>query len=173
MAHISTAASGPKPPSDTTTIHPLKEVSLVCAASYKLLKDPVHFNSLVVGRGFAALHQHGRELHRPSPMEPSPVIYEMKDADRQQLNRLLSLSCFSAIYSRQIIAFHVENIGPLPSHPSPDLACVGRDFLGAILLANKTELMTRGPLDLKSTNVIPPQIVLDQEVYKYFPIRAF
>ncbi len=40
-------------------------------------------------------------------------------------------------------------LGSVSSLPSFDLARVGRDFLGAIENANKTDLVTRGPLDLK------------------------
>jgi len=100
-------------------------------------------------------------------MKTLPVIEEMKDEDLHKLKQLLFLSRASAMsYSsvKSTIMFHVENLPPLPSSPSPDLVCVGRDFLTAIRSANETDLITRGPLDLKSASVIAPQIVLDQEV---------
>ena len=96
-----------------------------------------------------------------------PVIEEMKEKDSRNLKQLLSLSRASAMSNscvKSAIMFHVENLSPLPSSPSPDLVCVGRDFLTAIRSANETDLITRGPLDLKSVSVIAPQIVLDQEV---------
>jgi len=148
---------------------PLEEISLVCATSLKPLNDPILIDSQVVCRSFAALRQVGGELYRPSPMKTSPMIEEMRDEDLHKLQQMLFLSRASAMsYSlvKSAIMFHVENLSPLPSSPSPDLVFVGRDFLTAIRSANETDLITRGPLDLKSASVIAPQIVLDEEVYE-------
>ena len=151
------------------TFRPLEEISLVCATSFKPLNDPILIDSQVVCRSFAALRQVGGELYRPSPTKTLPVIEEMKDEDLHKLKPLQSLSRALAMsYSgvKSTIMFHVETLSPLPSSPSPDLVCVGRDFLTAVRSANETDLITRGPLDLKSASVIAPQIVLDQEVYE-------
>jgi hypothetical protein len=91
----------------------------------------------------------------------------MTDDDLRQLKQVLSHSraLVTPNYrGKSTLVFRAENLGPLPSSPSPDLVCVGRDLLGAILSANKTDLTTHGPLDLKSVSVIAPQIVLDNEV---------
>lgn len=95
------------------------------------------------------------------------VISEMTDSEVQQLKRLLSYRYALPVSDsrfRSTMVFDVEKLGSVSSLPSLDLARVGRDFMGAIENANKTDLVTRGPLDLKSADVIPPQIVLDQEV---------
>ena len=100
-------------------------------------------------------------------MKTLPVIEEMKDEDLHKLKQFLSCASGMSYPSvKSTIMFHVENLSPLPSSTSPDLVYVGRDFLTAIRSANETDLITRGPLDLKFANVIPPQIVLDQEVYE-------
>jgi hypothetical protein len=140
--------------------------------SFKSLHDPVLVDSQVVCRSVATLRQVGGELYRPSPMNTLPLIEDMKDEDLHKLKQLLSLSCALAVSNSSVkstIMFHVENLSPLPLSPSPDLVCVGRDFLTAIRSANETELITRGPLDLKATSVIAPQIVLDQEVFELQP----
>jgi len=84
------------------------------------------------------------------------------------LRRLLTqCSALTASHSsHSVTVFSVENMVFVPSPRSLDLNRVGRDLIGAIEGANRTNLATRGPLDLKSADVIPPQIVLDQEVSK-------
>ena len=121
-------------------------------------------DSQVVDRDFAMLRQLGGELYRPSSMS---VISEMTNNEVDQLKRLLSYRYALPVSDSRFqstMVFDVEKLGSVSSLPSFDLARVGRDFLGAIENANKTDLVTRGPLDLKSANMIPPQIVLDQEV---------
>ena len=120
--------------------------------------------SQVVDRDFAMLHQLGAELYKPSSMS---VISEMMANEVERLKRLLSYRYALPASDPRFLStmvFNVEKLGSVSSLPSFDLARVGRDFLGAIENANKTELVTRGPLDLKSAEIIPPQIVLDQEV---------
>jgi len=121
-------------------------------------------DSQVVDRDFAALRQPGGELYRPSSM---PHISEMTDKEVERLKRLLS--CCSALpvsdsRIQSMMVFDIEKLGSVSSLPSSDLVRVGRDFMGAIMNANETSLATTGPLDLKSSNMIPPRIVLDQEV---------
>jgi hypothetical protein len=120
-------------------------------------------DSQVVDRDAAMLHQLGGELYKPSLM---PVIAEMANEEVQRLKRLLTqCSALTASHSsHSVTVFNVEKMIFAPSSRSPDLNRVGRDLIGAIEGANRTNLVTRGPLDLKSADVIPPQIVLDQEV---------
>ena len=95
------------------------------------------------------------------------AISEMADNEVEQLKRLLSYryaSPGSDSRFRSTMVFNVEKLDSVSSLPSFDLPRVGRDLVGAIESANKTDLVTRGPLDLKSANMIPPQVVLDQEV---------
>ena len=91
----------------------------------------------------------------------------MVDNEVEQLKRLLSYRYALPVSDsrfRSTMVFDVEKLDSMFSLPSFDLPRVGRDFVGAIENANETDLVTRGPLDLKSANVIPPQVVLDQEV---------
>jgi hypothetical protein len=143
---------------------PLEEISLVSASSYKPLKNPMFMDSQVVNCDFAMLHQLGGELYRPSSMS---AIFEMMANEVEQLKRLLSYRYALPVSDsrfRSTMVFNVEKLGSVSSLPSFYLARVGRNFLGAIENAKRTELVTRGPLDLKSADIIPPQIVLDQEV---------
>lgn len=164
LAHLLAAAAKVQSPTEPITSRPLEEVSLVCASSHKLLKRPILMDSHVVDRDFAALRQPGGELYKPSSM---PMISEMTDTEVERLKRLLSycyaLPVFDSRYKSTMV-FDVEKLCPVSLLPSSDLARVGRDFIGAIENANQTDLVTRGPLDLKSANIVPPQIVLDQEV---------
>jgi len=121
-------------------------------------------DSQVVDHDFVMLHQLGGELYRPSSMS---VISEVMANEVEQLKRLLSYRYALPVSDPRFLStmvFDVEKLGSVSSLPSFNLAQVGRDFMGAIENANKTELVTRGPLDLKSADIIPPQIVLDQEV---------
>ena len=118
----------------------------------------------MVDRDFAMLHQLGGELYRPAS---TSVMSELTDSEAQELKRLLSyryaLPVSDSRFSSTMV-LDVEKLESASSLPSFDLAQVGQDFMGAIENANKTDLVTRGPLDLKSLDVIPPQIVVDQEV---------
>ena len=121
-------------------------------------------DSQVIDRDFAMLHQPGGELYGPSS---TFIISEMMADEVERLKRLLSYRYALPVSDSRFLStmvFDVEKLGTVSSLPSFDLALVGRDFLGAIENANQTELVTRGPLDLKAANIIPPQIVLDQEV---------
>lgn len=103
----------------------------------------------------------------------------MTEKEIQQLKQLLSYSyALPASDSRyqSTMVFEVENLlGDVlrAELPCLDLAKVGQNFLGAIEDANKTDLVTRGPLDLKSSEMIPPLIVLDQEVSERVGGRVF
>jgi hypothetical protein len=157
------AAKNSEDSSDIIIPRPLDEVSLVCATSQKPLNDPILLDSHMVDRGMAELRGPGGELYRPCSM---PIMSALTDQELQQLKRLLSYSsALPASDSRfkSAMVFDAEILSSVPS-PSLDIARVGRDFMGAIENANKTELVTRGPLDLKSSEMIPPPIVLDQEV---------
>ena len=69
---------------------------------------------------------------------------------------------------QSVLTLQIEKIPLLPPVTSFTLENIGRDFTAAINAANETDLVTRGPLELKSPNVVPPQIVLDQEVALLF-----
>jgi hypothetical protein len=121
-------------------------------------------DSQIVDRDFAMLSQMGGELYRPPSMS---VVSELLDNEAKDLKRLLSCRYALPVSDPRFLSTMVldaDKLGCVSSLPSFDLAQVGRDFMGAIESANKTDLVTRGPLDLKSPTVIPPQIVLDQEV---------
>jgi hypothetical protein len=162
LAHIIETARKVEVPEGQIPIRPVEEMHLVCTTSRKLLKDPVLMDSQVVDRGSAALHQPGGDLYRPAAM---PIIAEMASEEIERLNRTVMLCGALTVADariQSIMVFDVEKL--LPAPPSPTLAQIGRDLVSAIEAANKTNLVTRGPLDLKSANVVPPQLVLDQEV---------
>jgi len=121
-------------------------------------------DSQIVNRDSAALRQPGGELYKPSPVS---VIAEMPCEEVDRLERLLTHCRALAISDprfQSMMVFNVKKLVPVLSSNLLDLSRVGRDLVGAIEDANKTILVTRGPLDLKSANVVPPQIVLDQDV---------
>jgi hypothetical protein len=121
-------------------------------------------DSQIVDRDFALLYQLGGELYRT---HSTSVISELTDNEVKGLKLLLSFRYALPVSDPRFLStmvLDVEKLGSVSPLPSFDLAQVGRDFMGAIENANKTDLVTRGPLDLKSADLIPPQIVLDQEV---------
>jgi hypothetical protein len=86
------------------------------------------------------------------------IVSELTDNEVKDLNRLLS--CRYAFPDPRFLSTTVldaDKLGSIFSLPSLDLT--QGYFMGAIERANKTDLVTRG-LDLKSPNVIPPQVVL-------------
>ena len=134
-------------PNATTT-------SLVCANSYKLLKNTILIGSHVVDHEFAMLHQLGGELYRPSS---TSFVFELMG---NEAKRLLSYRYALPISDSRFLSmmvFDVEKLGCVSSFPSCDPVWVSWDFVGAIENANKTDLVTSRPLDLKSADMIPPQ----------------
>jgi hypothetical protein len=140
----------------------IEDISLTCSISQKPLIDPLLMDSVVVERSLALLHQPGGLLYKPSITQPPPCIGELETDSLVILKRILS-QCQS-LPSASILALHIERMSPPPpSHPYT-LDTVARDFIAAIRRANKTDLVTRGPLELKSPSVVAPQIVLDEDV---------
>lgn len=117
-------------------------------------------DSVIVQRGLSILRQRGGELYRPASATGSAIVTELSDSD--PLRQLLS-HC-QALPSKSTLALRVEKIDMPPPSCSYSLDSLGRDFVVAVRRANETDLVTRGPLELKSVNVIAPQIVLDEEV---------
>jgi hypothetical protein len=119
-------------------------------------------DTTVVERSFASLRQPGGLLYKPSATQPPPCIRELEATSLMVLRQILSH--YRSSPPTSILALHTEHIGPAPpSHPYA-LDSVARDFLISIRRANKTDLVTRGPLELKSPSVVAPQIVLDEDV---------
>ncbi|KAJ7446553.1 hypothetical protein FB451DRAFT_1412223 [Mycena latifolia] len=138
---------------------PVDEISLVCALSQKRLANPVLLEAVVVERAVAQLHQPGGLLFRPGPSTDTSSIVEI--GHNEILPRILAHS--PGLRSESTLVLRVDDIGTPPASFLATLDAVGRDFLLAIRRANQTDLVTRGPLELKSADVVPPQIVLDQE----------
>lgn len=133
-------------------------MSLVCAISHKRLIDPVVLDSLVVEASVAKLRQPGGYLYHPTVTLHSSLVLTRMPDDR--LSRLLSHS--GASTSESVLVLDIDKI-------SAPLACTsleaaGRNFSMAIQRANDTDLVVRGPLELKSAIISSPQIVLDNEV---------
>jgi hypothetical protein len=142
-------------------LRPLESISLTCAVSHKRLSDPVFWvhSSAVVERGVASLLVAGGDLYRPSLASGSKRTVE---AVGKTLSEVLLRSVDHRSSSIYIIC--LEKLRTTLSAWSPSLEGAGRDFIVAIKRANQTDLVSRGPLELKSAEVIPPQIVLDGEV---------
>jgi len=118
--------------------------------------------SSIIERSVALLRQPGGPLYKPSITQPLPHMGELEAEFLTVLRQILS-HC-RGLSSTSVLVLHPEHIGPAPpSHPYA-LDSVARDFSIAIRHANKTGLVTRGPLELKSPSVIAPQIVLDEDV---------
>jgi hypothetical protein len=145
-------------------LRPLESVSLICAVSHKRLTDPILLtqSSAIVERGVASLLKAGGDLYRPSLASGSERTVE---AVGKTLRELLSRTADFRSSSIHILC--IEKLRSTLPAWSPSLESAGRDFIVAIKRANQTDLVSRGPLELKSAEVIPPQIVLDGEVY-YF-----
>ncbi|KAJ7735835.1 hypothetical protein DFH07DRAFT_967025 [Mycena maculata] len=154
MAGAANASSGVAP-------HPQRvvdEISLACAISHKRLCDPVRLGGVVVERAVAALRQPGGLLFRPSAAA-SDTMEEL--SNHEMLRQLLAHS--RGLRADSTLLLRVVEIGAPPAAWMATLDAVGRDFTSLIMAANRTELVARGPLELKSADVVPPQIVLDQE----------
>lgn len=87
-------------------------------------------------------------------------MVELADTDvvPQLLARLQGLPAVSTLLLR------VDDIGAAPRQLMAPLDSAARDFVAAIRRANLGDLVSQGPLELKSVEVIPPRIVVDQEV---------
>lgn len=138
-----------------------EEISLICSSSNRRLTDPILLNSSIVQRNIALLRQRGGPLYRPAMDVDESEIAELDD--HGLVHQILSHSKMLPD-SSSILALHVERIGLVPPSSAFTLDSLGRDFIYAIQCANKTDLVTRGPLELKSPNVVPPQIVVDEDV---------
>ncbi|KAK0187644.1 hypothetical protein F5146DRAFT_718651 [Armillaria mellea] len=146
---------------DSNSANPIVEdISLVCSVSHKRLVDPVLLGTEHVNRGVSAIQQAGGELFRPSHRTAVPEAVNIEDMTKLTLNQLLSHSKLLD-YSSNIV-FFPHRVDPPSSSSVYSLDSLGRDFNSAIKRVNGTDLVTRGPLDLKAVNVIPLQIVLDE-----------
>ncbi|KAJ7670709.1 hypothetical protein DFH06DRAFT_1468485 [Mycena polygramma] len=156
LAYIAEAADGEP---TALTNPPIEELSLVCTVSRKRLSDPVYLDSALVERSIANLRLPGGALYRPTPLAGPPTFAELVDADivRQLLPRLRGLSSPSTLLLR------VEEIAAVPRERIAPLDSAARDFVAAIKRANEGDLVSQGPLELKSVDVVPPRIVIDQE----------
>ncbi|PVF99226.1 hypothetical protein CPB86DRAFT_315970 [Serendipita vermifera] len=159
LAHVLASADQPSPKS-SSILPMIDSVSFVCSVSRKRLTDPILMDSVIVEKSFALLHQSKGSLYQSSNAA-LPHIADMEESSFKVLRQLLCH--LQGTNSASSLALHVERIGPPPqSHPY-HLESVARDFTLAIQRANKTDLATRGPLDLKSSSVVPPQIVVDED----------
>lgn len=146
---------------DSNSANPIVEdISLVCSVSQKRLVDPVLLGTEYVNRDVNVLRRAGGELFRPSHRTAVLAAEDIEESTKRLLNQLLSHS--KLLERSSNIVFFPHRVDP----PSPSsiysLDSLGRDFHSAIKRVNETDLVTRGPLDLKAVNVIPLQIVLDE-----------
>ncbi|KAF7342761.1 putative bifunctional E2/E3 enzyme [Mycena sanguinolenta] len=158
LAYVTSAADAE---STATAQRPVEEISVVCTLSRKRLRDPVLLNSAIVERGVAALHQRGGALFRPkhaTAASASPVVQELPDTD--PIASLLP--CLPGLSDSSVLFFRVNDIGWAPRAFMSPLDSAARDFVFAIRQANQSDLVSQGPLELKSVDVVPPRIVVDQ-----------
>ncbi|KAJ7739067.1 hypothetical protein DFH07DRAFT_840632 [Mycena maculata] len=156
LAYIASAADGE---SQATPQRPVEEISLVCAMSRKRLTDPVSLDSGLVERAVAMLYQPGGSLYRPNSANPVSPIVELSPTDPV----LQLLPCLPALRAPSALFLRVQDIGWPPRAFMCTLDTAARDFVAAIRRANQTDLVSQGPLELKSVEVIAPRIVVDQE----------
>ncbi|KAJ6627692.1 hypothetical protein B0H10DRAFT_1905503 [Mycena sp. CBHHK59/15] len=156
LAYIASAADAE---SAAPARRAVDDISLLCALSHKRLADPVLFDSTVIERSLAVLHQPGGALYRPAPTTHVVAITEIPPDD---VLRQLFAHCRGQVVTSALL-LRVEDIGPAPPAFMTSIDAVARDFVATIRRANATDLVCRGPLELKSLNVVAPQIVLDQD----------
>ncbi|KAG6844814.1 hypothetical protein H0H87_003481 [Tephrocybe sp. NHM501043] len=136
---------------------PLQSFSLICGLSNKRLVDPVLFGAdSVVERSAGTLHAVGGLLFRPTNGAEPCTITELNE---NQLRKVVAQSKEFKNFEIYILLVHELGVVTRPV----TLENAGRDFPNSIQKANETDLISRGPLELKSPSVVPPQIVLDSE----------
>lgn len=144
---------------------PLQEIFLSCSLSKKRLTDPMFTTEgNLVERSTVALFHPATSSTAELPflLPPGHTVFDAPaDDPTTQILHLTPECRHSSIYALQ--PQRLREPGP-PKSVLLDLGMVGRNFNLAVRDANKTDLVARGPLDLKSTDVVPPQIVLDSEV---------
>ncbi|KAG6918191.1 hypothetical protein DXG01_015979 [Tephrocybe rancida] len=139
------------------SVRPLQCLSLTCALSHKRMVDPVMLDSFaVVERSSGALHSMQGLLYRPNFGDEPHSISELSGSELCQV-----LAQSKAFKGSEIHVLSVREIGVLARPTTLEKA--GYNFWSAIQRANETDLICRGPLELKSPSVVPPQIVLDSE----------
>jgi hypothetical protein len=156
-------ASAEDIPTSSTSQGPrsVEDVSLICSLSQKRLSKPVVLDSLVVQRGISILRQPGGELYRPTADDAISIVTELDD-DSPVLQMLRNFKGLPS--STSALLLRLERIALVPPSSSFTLESISRDFKGAINRANRTDLASHGPLELKSPTIVPPTIVLDEEV---------
>ncbi|GLB39236.1 hypothetical protein LshimejAT787_0603980 [Lyophyllum shimeji] len=154
LGHILTVKA-----TETTRFRILESFSLVCSLSQKRLVDPVLLDSCAVVDRTAALHFiPGGVLYRPQYAVEERSVADLSQSELRQV-----LAQTSEFFGSEIYALRLHDIWPLTRPRSLERA--GSNFSNAIRETNETDLIARGPLELKSPAVVPPQIVLDEEGY--------
>ncbi|KAG6886551.1 hypothetical protein C0992_003430 [Termitomyces sp. T32_za158] len=138
---------------------PIEAVSLECALSSKRLVDPVMLEPFgVVERSSGKLYDIGGPLCRGiNEVDEQPIVDLVGDG--VQLHQVLAQTRECDVTEARLLCLHkIGNIArPI------DLGSAGRNFPDVIRQANETDLISRGPLELKNTSIVPPQVVLDNE----------
>ncbi|KAL0957929.1 hypothetical protein HGRIS_000110 [Hohenbuehelia grisea] len=158
LGHLASAMdSKPSASSDPSSdVKVLEELTLICAVSHKRLIDPVAMDGTVVNRTLRELYDPGSALYKPISTH-LPSDSAKSDLQALEDGRLYeALARLRASSADSTMLLHIELLGQPPSTR-------WKKFAVAIKLANKTDLVTRGPLELKSTAIVAPQIVLDSD----------
>ncbi|TFK70123.1 hypothetical protein BDN72DRAFT_896704 [Pluteus cervinus] len=155
LGHLISAVNA----SPTETVQrPLEEILLRCGLSQKRLVDPVLVSgTIIVEKSTANLYMHGGTIFRPNISDDDFTMVGSADLVRQILAQSKQLN------RSGVSVLKLEKLSAPPQSLLLDLKALGRNFNLAIKSANETDLVSRGPLDLKSTNIVPPQIVLDSD----------
>ncbi|TFK70120.1 hypothetical protein BDN72DRAFT_795723 [Pluteus cervinus] len=155
LGHIISSAAAS---STETAERPLEEILLRCGLSEKRLVEPMLMSgTTMVETSTANIYMTGGELFRPNTSDNDFIMVESVD-----------FVCQILAHSRQldrpgVSALKLDKLGAPPTSVHSDLKSLGRNINLVIKSANETDLVSRGPLDLKSTSVVPPQIVLDSD----------
>ncbi|KAJ7636660.1 hypothetical protein FB45DRAFT_1055980 [Roridomyces roridus] len=161
LAHIASAADAGSTASASE--RPAEEISLICSVSRKRLRDPVRLgnNNSVVERAVAALLSPGGPLYRP---DHSAVSTVHSASGTTELNSLADLlPTIPALTAPSALVLRLHAIGWAPREFMTPLDTAARDFIAAIKRANRGDLVSQGPLELKSVSVVAPRIVVDQQ----------
>ncbi|KIK54985.1 hypothetical protein GYMLUDRAFT_48188 [Collybiopsis luxurians FD-317 M1] len=143
----------------------IEEISLLCASSGNRLRDPVRWGTYISERSFAMLHIPGALLYRPSSSHYTGDVQNFQPVDLDSDSVICqAVNAGKYLPSQTSLAvLHADRIGNAPSSCAIRIEVAGRDFNQSIRQANGTELVIRGPLDLKAPAIVAPQLVLDSD----------
>ncbi|KAF8638741.1 hypothetical protein AX16_010464 [Volvariella volvacea WC 439] len=141
----------------------VEEVSVTCPITQRRLQNPTVINGVLMETSAYALYDSGGELSHLHNTITQTATPTMSNFAHEKLHQILLQS---RNYNARIV--EILNVHGLPNpclEYSPDLLARELNFAGLIDEANLTDMKVLGPLDLNSSRVVPPQLVLDERGY--------